>query len=94
MLDRGKQGVVAAIPVVGEPQLRREHGQLQRLAADRRGPRDLFDRGVDVVDGDLVRDDESLRVDRRELAQARLNARRLLPPVLDEVQVPERFTSQ
>ena len=72
LLDRREQRVVALVVVVGQAELGREHRELQRLArrADA-DPLHLGDRDVDVVDRDLVRDDQALRVGGREVAQRR-----------------------
>ena len=90
LLDRGEQRLVARVPVVGEAQLGGEDRQLQGLAAALGRPLHFGDRVFDVVDRNLVRDDQPLRIFRRELGERGVErARRLLAAVADEVQVAE-----
>ena len=91
LLDRREQRRVPIVVVVGLAELARKHGKLERLRSQPHDACHLGDRDVDVVDRDLVRHDQPLRADLREVVQRVVEStdRRCHGPV-DAGQVPER----
>jgi hypothetical protein len=75
---------------VQKPELDGEHRELQRLASLRRCTPHFVDRGVYVVNGDLVIDDQALWIKGRKVRQGVVERPGgLLPTVLDHVEIAE-----